>query len=134
LQLPAHYDYATLRHTPLELRSMFKAQNWDKVCVSSAPSPTGFGLRHNLSWCGQVVFFQTRNPLHRAHFELTQRAIDGGDGAGGPLRLVLHPVVGETKPGDIDHHTRVKCYRAIMHRYQPGTALLSALPLAMRMV
>jgi sulfate adenylyltransferase len=76
----------------------------------------------------KVVAFQTRNPLHRAHFELTVRAAAENDAA-----LLLHPVVGQTKPGDIEHHVRVKCYRAIMDKYKPGTALLSALPLAMRM-
>ena len=76
----------------------------------------------------RVTAFQTRNPLHRAHFELTLRACQTTSS-----HLLLHPVVGMTKPGDIDHHTRVKCYRAIMPMYPPGHALLAALPLAMRM-
>ena len=75
-----------------------------------------------------MTAFQTRNPLHRAHFELTLRACDTTQS-----HLLLHPVVGMTKPGDIDHHTRVKCYRAIMPMYPAGHALLAALPLAMRM-
>jgi len=81
----------------------------------------------NQDW-NHVVAFQTRNPLHRAHFELTLKALED-DGA----KLLLHPVVGKTKPGDIDHHTRVKCYREIMPKYPAGRAMLSVLPLAMRM-
>ncbi len=73
--------------------------------------------------------FQTRNPLHRAHEELTKRAaqqIGGG--------LLIHPVVGVTKPGDVDHYTRVRCYRALVDNYyEPGSVVLSLLPLAMRM-
>lgn len=105
LQLPPHYDHRDIRRTPAETRQYFADRGWDKV-----------------------VAFQTRNPLHRAHFELTRRAMED-TGA----KLLLHPVVGLTKPGDIGHHTRVRCYRKIMHRYPKGEALLSALPLAMRM-
>jgi len=105
LQLPPHYDYLAMRHTPRELRDIFTNQDWN-----------------------HVVAFQTRNPLHRAHFELTLKALED-DGA----KLLLHPVVGKTKPGDIDHHTRVKCYREIMPKYPAGRAMLSVLPLAMRM-
>jgi sulfate adenylyltransferase len=105
LQLPPHYDHRDLRRTPEEVRAYFDQHGWNKV-----------------------VAFQTRNPLHRAHFELTLRAMDATKS-----KLLLHPVVGMTKPGDIDHHTRVKCYRRIMNRYPKNSALLSALPLAMRM-
>ena len=91
--------------TPEQTRAYFRDHNWSKVTA-----------------------FQTRNPLHRAHFELTVRACQQLQS-----KLLLHPVVGMTKPGDIDHHTRVKCYRAIMPMYAAGEALLSALPLAMRM-
>jgi len=105
LQLPPHYDHRDIRRTPEEVRQYFEEHGWENV-----------------------VAFQTRNPLHRAHFELTVRAQEAVN-----AKLLLHPVVGMTKPGDIDHHTRVKCYRQIMPRYKPGTALLSALPLAMRM-
>jgi len=107
LQFPAHYDHKDLRLTPEQTRQYFIDNNW----------------RH-------VTAFQTRNPLHRAHYELTIKACKENDSA-----LLLHPVVGMTKPGDIDHHTRVKCYRAIMGYYQEAKvpALLAALPLAMRM-
>ena len=82
----------------------------------------------SLGW-NRIVAFQTRNPLHRAHEELTKRAarqIGGG--------LLIHPVVGVTKPGDVDHYTRVRCYRALVDNYyEPGSVVLSLLPLAMRM-
>jgi len=104
-QLPRHYDYVSIRQTPRELRVFFDTLKWN-----------------------HVVAFQTRNPLHRAHFELTLRALESPN-----ARLLLHPVVGKTKPGDIDHHTRVKCYRAIMSKYPEDRSILSVLPLAMRM-
>jgi len=105
LQLPLHYDYRDLRHTPSGLRAEFQRLGWRRV-----------------------VAFQTRNPLHRAHLELTRRAAREVD-----AQLLVHPVVGMTKPGDVDHYTRVRCYQAIMPSYPPGTAMLSLLPLAMRM-
>ena len=105
IELPVHYDYQGLRHTPNQLKTWFEQQGWERV-----------------------VAFQTRNPLHRAHQELTLSAIDEIDG-----QLLIHPVVGLTKPGDVDHHTRVKCYRRALSSYKKGTAHLSLLPLAMRM-
>lgn len=104
-QLPLHYDYKELRQTPAELRAMFADRGWRKV-----------------------VAFQTRNPLHRAHQELTLRAAKEVG-----ANLLVHPVVGMTKPGDVDHYTRVRCYQAIMPSYPHGSAMLSLLPLAMRM-
>jgi sulfate adenylyltransferase len=105
LALPHHYDFRLLRHTPAELRTEFGRLGWQRV-----------------------VAFQTRNPLHRAHLELTLRA-----SLAARANLLIHPVVGLTKPGDVDHYTRVRCYQALMPSYPPGTALLSLLPLAMRM-
>jgi sulfate adenylyltransferase len=106
LRTPPHYDFVELRRTPKQLREYFASLGWTKV-----------------------VAFQTRNPLHRAHEELTKRAaaqIGGG--------LLIHPVVGVTKPGDVDHFTRVRCYRALVdNHYKPGSVVLSLLPLAMRM-
>ena len=76
-----------------------------------------------------VVAFQTRNPLHRAHEELTRRAIEDREAT-----LLLHPAVGMTKPGDVDHYTRVRTYKAMQARYfEPGRVVLALLPLAMRM-
>lgn len=106
LQLPRHIDFQELRLTPAQTRARLAE----------------LGLR-------SVVAFQTRNPLHRVHEELTKRAAKEIDGA-----LLIHPVVGMTKPGDVDHYTRVRTYRALAERYyEPGRVLLSLLPLAMRM-
>lgn len=100
-----HYDFLELRKTPEELKALFKAQN-----------------------CEKVVAFQTRNPMHRAHFELTLRAA-AQEGA----HLLIHPAVGLTKPGDVDYFTRVKCYKHLLSYYPEGTVTLSLLPIAMRM-
>jgi sulfate adenylyltransferase len=105
LQLPIHYDYKSLRYTPAQLREEFGKRGWRKV-----------------------VAFQTRNPMHRAHHELTLRAAKEEE-----ANLLVHPVVGMTKPGDVDHYTRVRCYQALMSHYPQNTAFLSLLPLAMRM-
>jgi sulfate adenylyltransferase len=105
LQLPVHYDFRPLRLTPRELRTEFARLGWRRV-----------------------VAFQTRNPMHRAHFELTLRAARELE-----ANLLVHPVVGMTKPGDVDHYTRVRCYEALMPRYPAYTAKLALLPLAMRM-
>lgn len=105
LQAPTHYDFRARRNTPNELRAMFKKLNWQRVVV-----------------------FQTRNPLHRAHQELTFRAAREAQ-----ANLMIHPVVGMTKPGDVDHFTRVRCYEAVLDKYPAATTTLSLLNLAMRM-
>ena len=105
LRLPSYPDFAQLRHTPAQVRAEFAGRGWPRV-----------------------VAFQTRNPLHRAHQELTLRAARQAD-----AHLLIHPVVGVTKPGDIDHRTRVRCYQAILRHYPQERVLLSLLPLAMRM-
>ncbi|MBN1888385.1 MAG: bifunctional sulfate adenylyltransferase/adenylylsulfate kinase [Thermoflexales bacterium] len=106
LQLPRHYDFQDLRMTPAQTRARLE----------------GYGRAN-------VVAFQTRNPLHRVHEELTKRAVQEVDGV-----LLLHPVVGLTKPGDVDHYTRVRTYKALAHRYyDPDRIVLSLLPLAMRL-
>ena len=81
----------------------------------------------HLGW-QRIVAFQTRNPMHRAHQELTLRAAKAAE-----ANLLIHPVVGLTKPGDVDHYTRVRCYQAILPHYPSGTVTLALLPLAMRM-
>ncbi|MBI4419795.1 MAG: sulfate adenylyltransferase, partial [Gemmatimonadetes bacterium] len=116
--LPEHFDFREQRHTPAELRAEFARRGWNRV-----------------------VAFQTRNPMHRAHYELTRRALEsawesGERGAGNGERaaaLLIHPAVGPTKVGDVDHHTRVRCYRALLPRYPQGRVMLSLLPLAMRL-
>ncbi|HTG91037.1 MAG TPA: bifunctional sulfate adenylyltransferase/adenylylsulfate kinase [Pyrinomonadaceae bacterium] len=106
VQLPARYDFRELRLTPSQTRERLE----------------GIGFNN-------VVAFQTRNPLHRAHEEMTKRAIQDVDGV-----LLLHPVVGMTKPGDIDHFTRVRSYKTLAENYyEPDRILLALLPLAMRL-
>jgi sulfate adenylyltransferase len=105
IQLPTHYDFKKLRLKPAELRAEFAAAGWHRV-----------------------VAFQTRNPMHRAHWELTRRAAKTID-----AKLLIHPVVGMTKPGDIDHFTRVRCYQSILRHARSDSAKLCLLPLAMRM-
>ena len=102
---PTHYDFRARRDTPNELRAYFRKLGWRKV-----------------------VAFQTRNPLHRAHQELTFRAAKEAQ-----ANLLIHPVVGLTKPGDIDHFTRVRCYEAVLDQYPSSTTTMSLLNLAMRM-
>lgn len=105
VQPPSHYDFKELRLTPAELRQRFASLGWRRV-----------------------VAFQTRNPMHRAHQELTFRAARELE-----ANLLIHPVVGMTRPGDVDHYTRVRCYQAVMSHYPHNTAMLGLLPLAMRM-
>jgi sulfate adenylyltransferase len=102
---PMHYDFKILRDSPSELRGRFRKLGWRKV-----------------------VAFQTRNPMHRAHQELTLRAARETE-----ANLLLHPVVGMTRPGDIDHYTRVRCYEHMLKHYPEQTTALSLLNLAMRM-
>jgi len=102
---PTFYDFKALRDTPNELRKKFNELGWSRI-----------------------VAFQTRNPLHRAHYELTHRASEEFQ-----ANLLIHPVVGMTKPGDIDHFTRVRCYEAILPQYPRSSTCLSLLNLAMRM-
>jgi sulfate adenylyltransferase len=103
---PRYYDFVDLRRTPAEVRDLLA------------------NMGH-----ARVVAFQTRNPLHRIHEELTKRAAAEIGGS-----LLIHPVVGMTKPGDVDHYTRVRIYRALVEKYYDlGSTLLSLLPLAMRM-
>ena len=76
----------------------------------------------------KIVAFQTRNPMHRAHKEIAFKAATEVE-----ANLLIHPVVGQTKPGDIDHFTRVRCYQKILNHFPEGTTMLSLLPLSMRM-
>ena len=117
VELPRHPDFSELRLTPAAVRERL-AEMGARLAAAGA-LPAG---RLN------VVAFQTRNPLHRVHEELTRRAIAGVDGV-----LLLHPVVGLTKPGDVDHFTRVRTYRALIGHYETDRAMLALLPLAMRM-
>ena len=105
VQPGAHYDFRSLRLAPAELRAEFARLGWRRV-----------------------VAFQTRNPMHRAHVELTFRAAKQVE-----ANLLIHPSVGMTKPGDVDYFTRVRCYQLLLSKFPSGTVKLSLLPLAMRM-
>ncbi len=105
LGLPPHHTYQELRHTPAQLRDHFKRLGWKKV-----------------------VGFQTRNPMHRVHIELTKRAAMQAK-----ANLLIQPVAGRTSPGDVDYFARVRCYQAILRHYSAQTTILILLPLAMRM-
>jgi len=105
IQFPLHFAFRRYRHTPLEIRSLYRKLGWRRI-----------------------VGFHTRHPLHRAQFEMTLRAM-----ALAGANLLLHPVVGRVRPGDIDTYTRIRCYTAISEKYPPNMMLLSLLPLSMRM-
>jgi sulfate adenylyltransferase len=105
LYLPSHYDFRTLRLAPAELRGEFVRLGWRRI-----------------------VAFQTRNPMHRAHQELTLRAAKTVE-----ANLLIHPSVGMTKPGDVEYYVRVRCYQALLSKYPKDTVKLALLPLAMRM-
>ncbi|HEY3247228.1 MAG TPA: bifunctional sulfate adenylyltransferase/adenylylsulfate kinase [bacterium] len=105
IELPPHHTFKHLRFTPSELRAQFKKLGWRRI-----------------------VAFQTRNPMHRAHVELTKRAA-----AAAEANLLLQPVVGRTRAGDLDYFVRVRCYQAVLEHYPAQTTMLGLLPLAMRM-
>ncbi|MEA3350800.1 MAG: bifunctional sulfate adenylyltransferase/adenylylsulfate kinase, partial [Chloroflexota bacterium] len=105
VNLPVYYDFTDIRRTPAETRALL-AKIGNK----------------------NVTAFQTRNPMHRVHEALTKRALDRVGGS-----LLIHPVVGMTKPGDVDHYTRVRVYKALLENYYDDNTILSLLPLAMRM-
>lgn len=106
INLPRYFDFVELRRTPSQVRHILEQMGNERV-----------------------VAFQTRNPLHRIHEELTRRAANEVNGS-----LLIHPVVGMTKPGDVDHFTRVRIYRTLVETYyDQHRTLLSLLPLAMRM-
>lgn len=105
LELPSYYDFSELRYTPDELKDHFKKMGWTKI-----------------------VAFQTRNPMHRNHAEAVLQSAKKAEAA-----VLIHPVVGMTKPGDVDHYTRVRVYKEVVNRFPASTAMISLLPLAMRM-
>lgn len=106
LNMPIYHDFVDIRHTPAQVRTLLEEKGHENV-----------------------VAFQTRNPMHRIHEELTKRAAAEIGGS-----LLIHPVVGMTKPGDVDHYTRVRVYKALLENYyDKENTELSLLPLAMRM-
>ena len=102
---PLHFDFKLLRLTPVEIRSSYKKLNWKRI-----------------------VGFQTRNPIHRPHFEMTIEAMRQAK-----ANLLILPVTGMTKPGDFDHFTRVRCHRAVTQHYPPDSYILNLLPMSMRL-
>jgi len=116
IQLPSHYDFRDLRLTPAQVRGRLEEIGEENPEIARNPHLN-------------VVAFQTRNPLHRAHEEMTKRAAQSVNGI-----LLLHPVVGMTRPGDVDHYTRVRTYKIMAGRYyDPRRVLLALMPLAMRL-
>lgn len=105
IEPPTHHDFQNLRYSPQALRAEFQKRGWQKI-----------------------IAFQTRNPLHRAHIEMTQCAMQKQN-----AQLLIHPAVGLTKPGDVDYYTRVRCYQAVLPYYPQNSVQLALLPLAMRM-
>ena len=105
IQSPAHYDFENLWDSPSELRHLFEKMGWRNV-----------------------VAFHTTKPMHRLHRELTLQAAKDTE-----AHILLHPAVGMTKPGDLSYYSRVHCYQAIRRYFPHNLAVLSLLPLAMRM-
>lgn len=105
LHLPLHFDFKQIRHTPVEVRAMYNKYGWNRI-----------------------VGFQTRHPIHRPQFEMTIQAMRKSN-----ANLLLLPVTGMTRPGDFDHYTRVRCYRAVTRHYPPNSFILNLLPLALRL-
>ena len=105
IQLPMHYDFETLRDTPEELRHLFEKHGWRRV-----------------------VAFNTSKPMHRLHRDITLRIAKEAQ-----ANILLHPAVGMTKPGDLHYYARVHCYQAIRRHYPHNLAILSLLPMAVRM-
>ncbi len=107
IALPQHFDFSKERRTPRECKDYFCKNGWTKI-----------------------IGFQTRNPLHRAHMALIALCMGK---VGEDAKLLLHPVVGTTQPGDINHYTRVKCYQKLLKYYSADEMMISLLPLSMRM-
>jgi len=105
MQLPTHYDFESIRNTPEDLRAEFKKNGWDKV-----------------------VAFHTSKPMHKVHYDITTNAAKS-IGA----NLLIQPLSGVGKPGDLAYYSRVHCYQAIMRYYPKYLAMLSLIPQAMRM-
>ena len=100
--LPLHFDFKSLRLSPSEVRRTFRKMGWQRV-----------------------IGFQTRQPIHRPHFEMTIKAMRQIRG-----NLLVLPIVGMSKPGDFDHYTRVRCYRSVARHYPPDSLLINLLPLS----
>jgi len=106
VNFPRHNDFRNVRRTPAEVRLLLQALH-----------------RTN------VIAYQPRHPMHRAHETLTKAAAAEVGGS-----LLIQPVVGITGHDDLAHYTRVRCYEALFENYyDPGETLLNLIPLAVRM-
>ena len=105
VQLPAHYEFGSLWFSPAEIRAQFSRSGWNRILA-----------------------FQTSRPIHRV-----QRDIVVGAAREHALHILLHPIVGVSKPGDLHEHGRIHCYQAVMARFPAHMTQLALLPLAMRM-
>lgn len=105
IQLPFHYDFESFRFTPEELRQQFDKLGWHSI-----------------------VAFHTSKPMHAVHFEMTMRALKQAN-----AHLLIHPVVGMSKPGDLHYYSRVHCYEAILKQYPKNLVFMALIPMAMRM-
>jgi len=105
IELPFNYDFEALRFTPAELRQHFEKLGWRSI-----------------------VAFHTSKPMHAVHYEMTMRASKQAN-----AHILIHPVVGMAKPGDLHYYSRVHCYEAILKQYPKSLVSLALIPMAMRM-
>ena len=106
LQLPTHHDHHELRLSPAQTRARLE----------------GFG-RHN------VIAFQASAPVPADHQEAIERLAADIDAS-----LLVHPIVGMVRPGDVAHHTSVRAYETLNEAInERSPSLLALLPLAERM-
>ncbi len=105
IELPFNYDFEALRFTPAELRQHFEKLGWRSI-----------------------VAFHTSKPMHAVHYEMTMRASKQAN-----AHILIHPVVGMAKPGDLHYYSRVHCYEAILKQYPKSLISLALIPMAMRM-
>jgi sulfate adenylyltransferase len=103
--LPAHHEFENLWDTPEELRHLFRKMGWRRV-----------------------IAFHTTDAMHKLHRRMVLDAAKRHQ-----AHVLVHPAVGETKPGDLHHYARVRCYKAIQKHLPHELTALSLLPLAMRM-
>jgi sulfate adenylyltransferase len=105
IQFPAHHEFENLWDTPEEMRHLFRKMGWRRV-----------------------IAFHTTDAMHKVHRRVIIDAAKQHQ-----AHILIHPAVGETKPGDLHHFARVKCYKAMQRHLPHEVTALSLLPLAMRM-
>jgi sulfate adenylyltransferase len=115
-----HFDFIQYRQNTKQVKDMIRHDHWDAV-----------------------IGFQTRNPMHKSHFELTRQAVsevqkelETSNTSSARVLLLITPSCGVTQPGDIDSATRIRCYQKILPYYKDLYNIdvkLVVLPLTMRM-